>query len=197
MAQLTQSVNHFNDNSFKILLSNIPNLTGIPDKDFDFAALNNNIRGIQIPDLTGKSLESFYLHQRQIHPNPIGARDLNTVTLEILADDRMMNYYIFQCWLRGSRYGEAARTDLRQQPLLRDNCIDSLKVYCYDNAKNVVSKHSFNRAFIQSISTVNLKFGQANHVTFTVTLEYEEYTMNLQNRVDPGDEDKLIEDISR
>ena len=95
MSNMTSTVNNYNTNKFKIVLSNVPNLTG--NTKFDNSVINNYVRGITIPDITIPMLESFYGQARQLHPNPIGSKNLNTVLVEFKVDDTMMNWYIFYC----------------------------------------------------------------------------------------------------
>lgn len=192
---ITHSPNQYNKNKFKVCLSNLPNLTPLRDDELDIATIHNNLRGITIPDLTIPMLESHGGQEVQLHPNPIGAKELNTFTLEYMADDRLINWYIFYCWVVGSRAGKSCRKDLQGRWLLRDNCIDSLRIYMYDNDKNVQSKFEFKRCFITSISSMDLKYGTADHSTFTLTFRYENFDFKLQHELDKCDEETIDDTI--
>lgn len=190
---ITTTVNGYNKNKWRVTFSNIPNFTG--NDEFDLSVVNNNVRGITIPDLSSPLLTSEYMSFKQNHPNPIGTRDLQTLTLEIQADDYLRNWHYFWDWCMANRLGKIARTDLRGEPLLRDNCIDKVNVYFYDNAKNVKSKLEFQRCFITSISNMDLKYGVSEHGSFIVTLDFEGIEWKLQNKLDPADQ--ALEDPNR
>lgn len=192
---ITHSPNNFNNNKFKVFMSNVPNLTPISDDALDIASIHNNLRGISIPDLTINLLESHFGQEVQYHPAPTGAKELNTFTMEYLADDKLINWYIFYCWLVGSRAGKSCRKNLDGQWLLRDNCIDSLRVYMYDNNKTVQSKFEFKRCFLTSISSMDLKYGSSDHATFTLTFKYENFDFKLQDRLDSCDEETIDDTI--
>ncbi len=192
---LTNSPNQYNKNRFKIFLSNVPNLTPITDEELDIATIQNNLRGITVPDLALVNLESFGPQEVQYHPNPVGAKSLNTFTLEYIADDKLLNWYIFYCWIVGSRAGKSCRKGLDGKDLLRDNCIDSCRIYMYDNNKNVQSKFEFKRCFLTSISSMDLKFGTSEHATFTLTFQYENFDFKLQNRLDSCDEETIDDTV--
>ena len=69
MAGITTSINDFNKNKFVVRFSNLVNFTGI---DLDTHILDNYVRSVSIPDLSIPMLTSMYMHERQLHPNPIG-----------------------------------------------------------------------------------------------------------------------------
>ena len=179
MSNMTSTVINYNTNKFKIVLSNVPNLTG--NTKFDNSVINNYVRGITIPDITIPMLESFYGQARQLHPNPIGSKNLNTVLVEFKVDDTMMNWYIFYCWLVNTRKGQNVRTGLDGKPLLRLNCIDSLDVYSYNNIDKAASRIKFKSCQITSISNLALKYGTSDAAIFTVTLDYE----NIEIEINP------------
>lgn len=188
---ITQSVNQYNKNKFRVCASNFPNLTDIPDEQLDLSSIHNNLRGITIPDLTLTAIDLQMGQEHQLHPNPIGARELNTFTLEYMADDKLLNWYIFYCWIVKTRAGIATRKGLDGYDLLRDNCIDSLRVYMYDNNKQVKSKFEFKRCFLKSISSMDLKNGTSDHATFTLTFDYENFDFKLQTSLDKCDEETI------
>lgn len=192
---LTSTVNSYNKNKWRVTFSNIPNFTGKSEDQFDLSVINNNIRGVTIPDLTSPLLESFYMNERQEHPNPIGTKELNTVTIEIKADDILLNWHYFWSWIVANRTGQIARANLKDEELLRDNCIDIISVYFFDNAKQVKSKIEFQRCFISAISQTDLRYGISENNNFTVTFIFEGLTWKLQNNFDEADE--ILEDPNK
>lgn len=190
----TTTVNSFNNNKFKVCLSNFPNLTDIPNDQLPLAVIENNLKSITLPDITIPLLETHYGQEVSYSPNPIGAKQLNTFTMTYIVDDLGLNWWLFYVWVLKTRAGIAVRNDLRGLPLLRDNCIESLRVYLYDNNKQVQSKFEFKRCFLTTVSSVDLVSGESEHKTFTLTFQCENFDLKLQNKLDSCDED-TIDDV--
>ena len=187
----TNTVNHFNNNRFLVCMSNIPNLTDIPDSQLPLAVFENNLKSLTLPDITLSLMNHSVGNAIQYHPAPVGSRDLNTFTMTYIVDDKALNWWVFYMWVLKTRAGVSIRNDLHGVPLLRDNCIDSLRVYLYDNNKQVQSKFEFQRCFLTSCSQVDLVSGESEHKTFTLTFQCENFDLKLQNRLDEGDEESL------
>lgn len=185
---MNKNVNLFTKNKYELVMSNIPNLTIIPDDELDLATFSTSVKSVQLPNITLKLLHSYWQHDDQKHPNPQGARDTNTLTVTWILDSKFMNYIIFAAWAQGSRYGLPARVrrDEGSEPLLRDNCIDRIDVYSLDNAKMPFAKLSFHRAFLTGISNLDLEFGDASVVTFQTTFEYEKFGLTVQQKLLDG-----------
>jgi len=185
---MNKNVNLFTKNKYELVMSNIPNLTIIPDDELDLATFSTSVKSVQLPNITLKLLHSYWQHEVQKHPNPQGARDTNTLTVTWTLDSKFMNYIIFAAWAQGSRYGIPARGGREEgsEPLLRDNCIDRIDVYSLDNAKMPFAKLSFHRAFLTGISNLDLEFGDASVVTFQTTFEYEKFGLTVQQKLPDG-----------
>ena len=185
---MNKNVNLFTKNKYELVMSNIPNLTIIPDDELDLATFSTSVKSVQLPNITLKLLHSYWQHEDQKHPNPQGARDTNTLTVTWTLDSKFMNYIIFAAWAQGSRYGIPARGGRAEgsEPLLRDNCIDRIDVYSLDNAKMPFAKLSFHRAFLTGISNLALEFGDASVVTFQTTFEYEKFGLTVQQKLPDG-----------
>lgn len=185
---MNKNVNLFTKNKYELVMSNIPNLTIIPDDELDLATFSTSVKSVQLPNITLKLLHSYWQHEDQKHPNPQGARDTNTLTVTWTLDSKFMNYIIFAAWAQGSRYGIPARGGRSEgsEALLRDNCIDRIDVYSLDNAKMPFAKLSFHRAFLTGISNLDLEFGDASVVTFQTTFEYEKFGLTVQQKLPDG-----------
>lgn len=185
---MNKNVNLFTKNKYELVMSNIPNLTIIPDDELDLATFSTSVKSVQLPNITLKLLHSYWQHEDQKHPNPQGARDTNTLTVTWTLDSKFMNYIIFAALAQGSRYGIPARGGREEgsEPLLRDNCIDRIDVYSLDNAKMPFAKLSFHRAFLTGISNLDLEFGDASVVTFQTTFEYEKFGLTVQQKLPDG-----------
>ena len=74
MSHVTNIINNYNDNQYKLIFNTWPNLTG---KKLDMAVFENNIKSFTIPDISGPMLNTQIGHIKQLHPNPVGYRQLN------------------------------------------------------------------------------------------------------------------------
>jgi hypothetical protein len=183
-----KNVNNYTKNKYALVLSNVPNLTVIPDEEIDLAVFNTSVKSVELPNITLSLLHSYWQHEDQKHPNPQGARDTNTMNVEWILDSKFMNYLIFASWAQGSRYGIPAREPRPElgEALLRDNCIDRIDVYSLDNTGFPTSKLSFHRAFLTGIGNLPLEFGDASIVTFQTTFEYEKFGLTIQQKLPDG-----------
>ena len=81
----TSTVNNFTKNKYRLFMSNFPNLTNLGD-ELDTSVLTNYVKSVTMPDHSIQQLYSFFQHERQQHPNPMGARELNSRLRRGLAD---------------------------------------------------------------------------------------------------------------
>jgi len=182
MSGFTTSINDFNKNKYVLRFSNLVNFTGY---ELDTHILDNYVRSVNVPDLSIPMLTSMYMHERQLHPNPIGARELQTMTVEFKLDEEMKNYYLFYCWIYFMRYGETCgKTSLKGEELLRMDCIDAIEIVSLDNDNKIKSKMKFKHAIISNLASLNLEYGTSDICTFTCTFEYENIELQLENTED-------------
>lgn len=182
MRGITTSINEFNKNKFLVRFSNLVNFTGL---EMDNHVLDNYVHSVSVPDLSIPMLVSFYGHERQIHPNPIGARDLQRITVEFKLDEEMKNYFLFQKWIEHMRYGDTCgKKSLKGEELLRMDCIDAIEIVSLDNDNQIKSKMKFKHAIIVDLATLNLEYGNSDICTFTCTFDYETIELLLNNTED-------------
>lgn len=182
MAGITTEINQFSNNKFVVRFSNLVNMTG---HELDIHILNNYIKSVNIPNFSIPMLETKYLHERQLHPNPIGARDLQTINIEFILDERMANYYLLESWIYFMRYGKSCgKTNLDGKELLRMDCIDAIEVVSLNNDGKIISKMKFNHAIISDLGNFNLQYGSSDIVTFAATFHYETIELLLENTED-------------
>lgn len=184
---INKNVNLFTKNKYELSLSNIPNLTIIPDSDLDLSTFTTSVKAVQLPNITSNLLHSYWQHEDQLHPNPQGARETNTINVTWLLDSKFLNYIIFAAWAQGSRYGIPARKkEDGYDGLLRDNCIDRLDVYSLDNARMPFAKLSFFKVFLTGLGNIDLEFGDASTVTFQTTFAYQKFGLTVQQKMPDG-----------
>lgn len=171
MSNITSTVNNYSGNQFKVIFNTWPNLTG---NELDTVVFDNNVVSFTIPDISGPLLNTQIGHIKQLHPNPVGYRQLNAFNVTFRVDDRLLNYYAAKCWISGSRVGERKSNKNLPNDYLRWNRIETVELQNLDNAEHVVSRMLFKRVFLTNISNLTLKYGQSENSTFTCTFEYEE-----------------------
>lgn len=171
MSNVTSTVNNYSGNQFKVIFNTWPNLTG---KELDTVVFDNNVVSFTIPDISGPLLNTQIGHIKQLHPNPVGYRQLNAFNVTFRVDDRLLNYYAAKCWISGSRVGERKSNKNLPNDYLRWNRIETVELQNFDNAEHVVSRMLFKRVFLTNISNLTLRYGQSENSTFTCTFEYEE-----------------------
>lgn len=170
MSNVTSTVNNYSGNQFKVIFNTWPNLTG---KELDTVVFDNNVVSFTIPDISGPLLNTQIGHVKQLHPNPVGYRQLNAFNVTFRVDDRLLNYYAAKCWISGSRVGERKSNKNLPNDYLRWNRIETVELQNLDNAEHVVSRMLFKRVFLTNISNLTLRYGQSENSTFTCTFEYE------------------------
>ena len=189
MAGITTQINDFTNNKFIVRFSNLVNMTNY---ELDTHILDNYVKNVSVPDFSIPLLDSKYLHERQLHPNPIGARDLQTINIEFFLDERMMNYYYFYCWLYWMRFGEAVgKTTAKGDELLRMDCIDAIEIVSLNNNNKIMTKMKFKHAILNNMAQLSLQYGSADPVTYVCTFTYENIELLLENTED------ITETISR
>jgi len=167
------NVNNFTNNKFDIIISNFPNFTGLT---IDLAEVYANIKEFMIPELSLQLLESFYLHNRRISPGTQGTRNLSSISMKIIADSALKNWYLFYSWIINTRNG----IGVDSKNCTHDNCINQLIVKLKDNKNVIKSSLTFHNVFITTITDLSLVYGSAEDYNFTITMEYEYFDYKLE-----------------
>lgn len=171
MAGVTQSINQFNKNKWIVRFSNMVDFT---DLNLDSQILDNYVKTVNLPDITVTMLTSEFGHNRQIHPNPRGARDLQTINIEFIMDEEGKNFYYFWIWLMSMRAGKPiGKVSVKGDVLLRLDQIDCIELCLLNNDKVMVSKMKFFDCIPTNLSSLSLETGQKNIASFVVTFDYE------------------------
>lgn len=182
MAGITTQINDFHKNKFQVRFSNIPNFTG---RDIDIHVVDNYITAFNVPDISIPMLTSISGHLRQLHPNTIGSRDLQTINLEMKIDEHMYNWWLMYSWLYKMRHGAtSSRTAEGTEPLVRMDSIDTIELCLLDNDGHIVSKLRFHQCILSNISSLDLKFSDAETGTMVLTFEVEEMSFDVETEED-------------
>jgi hypothetical protein len=170
-------INTYNKNKYQVRFSNFPNFTG---KTVDMNIFNLYIQSITIPDISIPMLHSMYMHEDQRHPNPIGDRELQTVTITFQVSENQQNWYAFYAWIVFMRHGQTCgKTNLKGEELLRMDCIDTIDVLNFNNKNQLISKMTFGHCILNNVSSMELQFSTSEIGTFTVTFEVETIDLDL------------------
>ena len=137
-----EDINNSNGNKFIVRFSNFPNFTG---KKLNVNnLLNQYLESVTVPDISIPMLNSMYMHERQLHPASIGARDLQTITMTFQIDECRKNWYAFYSWMWYMRHGQTCgKKSLIGEELLRFDCIDTIELINLSNNNEVISKMKF------------------------------------------------------
>lgn len=179
MPGITSQINDFNKDKFQVRFSNVVNMTGY--EHIDSHVLNNYVQEFNIPDVSIPMLTSVFGHERQLHPSPIGSRDLQTINILFKIDEHMFNFWLMYAWLGNMRRGKTCgKTDLKGKELLRMDCIDCIELCLLDNDDHLVSKMKFHHCILSNISSLDLSVKGSEIGTMTCTFEYEEMTFDVE-----------------
>ena len=85
-----EDINTFNKNKFLVRFSNFPNFTNFK---LNMNVLNLYVESVTIPDLSIPMLQTVYMHERQLHPASIGARELQAVTITFQIDELTLEIF--------------------------------------------------------------------------------------------------------
>lgn len=172
-----EEINTYNKNKYQVRFSNFPNFTG---HKFNMNLLNLYIQSFTVPDLSIPMLKSVYMHEEQKHPNTIGKRELQTITITFQVCENQQNWYAFYAWLYYMRHGmTCGKTSLKGEELVRMDCIDAIDVLNFDNTGALVSKMTFGHCILNNLSSMELQFSTSEIATFTVTFEVEYIDLDL------------------
>lgn len=170
-------INNSNNNKFIVRFSNFPNFTG---KKLNMNNLNQYLESVTVPDVSIPILHSVYLHEDQKHPSPIGARELQTITMTFQVDEARKNWYAFYAWIMYMRYGySCGKKSLVGEELLRFDCIDTIEVINLSNNNEIISKLKFGHCILSNISSAEFTCQTSELSKFTVTFEVETIDLDL------------------
>lgn len=170
------SINTYNKNKFQIRFSNFPNFTG---HKVDMNVFNLYLQTFTIPDISIPMLNTVYMHERQLHPNPIGERDLQTITMTFQVDEEQKNWYAFYSWIWFMRHGMTCGKKNLDEELLRLDCIDKIEVIHTNNNGEIISKMCFGHCILNNLSSMEQNVQTSEIATFTATFEIETLDLDL------------------
>lgn len=171
-------INNSNGNKFIVRFSNFPNFTG---KKLNVNnLLNQYLESVTVPDISIPMLNTVYMHERQLHPASIGARDLQTITMTFQVDECRKNWYAFYSWMWYMRHGQTCgKKSLIGEELLRYDCIDTIELINLNNNGEVISKMKFGHCMLNNLSSAEFTCQNSELSKFTVTFEIETLDLDL------------------
>ena len=173
-----EDINNSNGNKFIVRFSNFPNFTG---KKLNVNnLLNQYLESVTVPDISISMLSSMYMHERQLHPASIGARDLQTITMTFQVDEARKNWHAFYAWMWYMRHGQTCgKKSLIGEELLRFDCIDTIELINLSNNNEVLSKMKFGHCILSNLGSAEFNCQTSELSNFTVTFEIETLDLDL------------------
>ena len=163
--------NTFHNDRWKISFSDFPTMS--VDK-LDMSMFDQFVKTVTLPNLSVELINSDYMSSTVRSPISRINAELNTLTIEFIADENLQNYFSFYNWFQMLRYHK-----LSTERISRDVCIKSIDVHLLDNQKRTTNILSFTKAFPTDISTIALQMGTSDESVFSVSFMYEELKQKL------------------
>lgn len=175
-------INVFNSDNFSVVFSNIP----IPETSVirpSLRTFNNFVKAIVLPDYNLEILESTF--GNIVRKNPVSRinNDFTQISIDFRCDEDLTNYMTFYTWIKELREGRPTKDSGGK---LHKSNIAAIQVSIKDNEKRERQRMRFSECQIISLSSLVLSYGINDEVTFTVTMNYNNFeiiksTLNVNN----------------
>lgn len=156
---------------FIITISNIPGYVVKNSNTDNMGLYDLYVKEVLFPshslDLIRSDFKGFHIN----HPGSKINDNLNTLDITFKCSEGMRNWYYIYSWIKSLREGE----NVDAEKWFRLNLIKEIKLKFLDNEKREQFIYRFVNCFITSLSSLSLTNGQDNELTFTITLEYEDF----------------------
>lgn len=174
---VNDDINTYNKNKYQIRFSNFPNFTG---KTIDMNIFNLFLETFTVPDISIPMLKSVYMHENQLHPATLGARELQTITMTFQCDENLKNWYAFYSWIWFMRHGmSCGKKNLIGEELVRMDCIDVIEILHCNNNNEIISKMKFEHCILNNLSSMELNCQTSEIGKFTATFDVQSIDMDL------------------
>lgn len=166
--------NFQHSDKWSVLFSNLPG--------YDIAS---NINGMTIYDLYVKELtlpslsleltESKFRNYEVRHQISKVNDTIDDISMTFKVSEGLENYFHVYDWIQSMR--EMLNVDNKQ--FFRQNYINEIKVFFLDNEKRPKFKYTFIDCFATNVSSLTLTNGVDDELTFTVTIKFEDYRIEV------------------
>jgi len=160
---------------WSLILSNFPGFHP------SFSTLDNTqlfelyIKEVTFPNMSLELVKSDYRNFHINHQISKKNDNMSNIDITFKVSEGLLNYHIVREHIQNQREGVNAD----KEKWFRLNVIEELIINFLDNEKRPKSKMSFTNCFITDLSSLSLTQGQDNELTFTITIEYEDYDLKL------------------
>jgi hypothetical protein len=156
---------------YSITISNIPGYSPKTNNTDNMSLYDLYVKEVTFP---AHSLELIKSDFRGFHINHPGSKindNLNTLDITFKCSEGMRNWYYIYNWMKTLR--EGVNTD--KEKWFRLNFIKEIRLSFLDNQKREQFVYRFSNSFITNLSSLSLTNGQDNELSFTITIEYEDF----------------------
>lgn len=159
-----------------VIFSNIPGYHPLPNDNSEGLSLYDlYVKELTFPSLSLELVESKFRNFEIRHQISKINDTLNDLEITFKLSEGMMNYYHIYDWMQSMR--EMINVD--DEKWFRLNMIKEIKILFLDNEKRPKVKHIYKNSFIIGLTSLNLTNGVDDELTFTVTVKYEDYSVEL------------------
>lgn len=156
---------------------NISNMPGFVDQSQDLNNIQiyeNYVKAFTFPDISLELVQSRFRNYGIHHQiSPVNG-DLSDISITFKVSEGLWNYYYLYDYIQSMR--EGLDVDPKEKFFRNDN-IKALSITFLDNEKRPSTRFVFSNCFITNISSLNLTNGVDQELDFTLTLKYEDYTL--------------------
>lgn len=165
-SEVPQFLNNAAENKFKVDFSNIPNFVKYSNIDIMF---NRFVRGVTLPAYDLELEERNHAGSMVYIPISRKNTESDELTITFGADEKFLNYYNWQYYIKTLRYGQR----LPEANLSR-NLINEITVFRLDNESREVRFVKYIGCFPVNLSQLTMKMGVSDMPEYDVSFKYTE-----------------------
>ena len=171
-------INKANTDKFRIVFSNIP-IPSSQTEPLEIERFNNNVSNVTIPDYNLEVVRTTFGDTIRYDIVSKRNNDLSTITIEMLADEELKNYFAFFNWIKELKNG-CATTGATSKA---GSVINAVAIQMLDNQDRLRSTLVFKDCMIVSLSSLTFQFGTSEYLPFTITLNYTNLELTRSDTV--------------
>lgn len=176
----TDVLNSFHQDSFNAHFSNFPTIAETQNAfgknmPVDMRVFDYFVKNVTIPDQSLETMEIPLLNRVQLQPSSRGNDNLHLVTVEFIADNAFLNYFLIYTYIRQMR----TATIEKLESAYYKNRIYDLSVEMNANKGNPVTRLKFVNLFPMSLGALTLESGNSGELTFPASFSYEDFVVEI------------------